>query len=159
MRRCFARASLRTAPARDDKVVTAWNGLAVAALAEIGAVHRRPELVDAATRCAELVWDLHWTGDRLLRMSRDGVAGAASGVLEDYAATVEGWLVLYQAGGDRRWHDRALVVLDAALSGFADGVRWLLRHRGRCRAARPASSGVDRQRHPVRPVDAGRCVL
>ncbi len=111
----------RTPPARDDKVVTAWNGLAVAALAEIGAVHRRPELVAAATSCAELVWDLHWTGDRLLRMSRNGVAGTASGVLEDYAATVEGWLVLFQAGGDRRWHDRALVVLDAALSGFADG--------------------------------------
>jgi uncharacterized protein len=113
--------SLRTAPARDDKVVTAWNGLAVAALAEIGAVHRRPDLVVAATRCADLVWKLHWTGERLLRMSRHGVAGDASGVLEDYAATVEGWLVLFQAGGDRRWLDRALVLLDAALFGFADG--------------------------------------
>jgi len=111
----------RTSPARDDKVVTSWNGLAVAALAEIGAVHDRPELVAAAARCAELVWGRHWTGDRLLRMSRDGVSGAAHGVLEDYAATVEGWLTLYQAGGDERWYDRALIVLDAALAGFADG--------------------------------------
>jgi uncharacterized protein YyaL (SSP411 family) len=116
----LARAT-RTPPARDDKVVTAWNGLAVAALAEIGAVHRRPELVAAATRCAELVWNLHWTGERLLRMSRNGSAGAAHGVLEDYAATAEGWLTLYQASGDMRWFDRAIIVLDAALARFADG--------------------------------------
>ncbi len=120
-RKLLAARATRTPPARDDKVVTAWNGLAVAALAEIGVVHRRPELVAAAHRCAELVWNLHWTGDRLLRMSRDGAAGSAHGVLEDYAATVEGWLLLYQASGDERWFDRALVVLDAALARFADG--------------------------------------
>ncbi len=112
--------STRTPPARDDKVVTAWNGMAVAALAEIGAVQRRPDLIAAATRCSELVWDLHWTGERLLRVSRGGVAGSAHGVLEDYAWTVEGWLTLFQAGGDERWYERALVVLDAALAGFSD---------------------------------------
>jgi uncharacterized protein YyaL (SSP411 family) len=110
----------RTAPARDDKVVTAWNGMAVAALSEVGAVSGRPELIAAAARCSELVWDVHWSGERLRRMSRDGVAGAAHGVLEDYAWTVEGWLVLYQAGGDERWFVRALEVLDAALSAFSD---------------------------------------
>ncbi len=112
--------SRRTRPARDDKVVTAWNGMAIAALAEIGAVQQRPGLIAAATRCSELIWDLHWTGERLLRMSRDGVAGTAHGVLEDYAWTVEGWLTLYQAGGDVRWYQRALTVLDAALAAFSD---------------------------------------
>ncbi len=111
----------RTPPARDDKVVTAWNGLAVAALAEIGVVRQRSELLDAATRCAELIWNLHWADGRLLRVSRSGVAGQAHGVLEDYAATAEGWLTLFQASGDVRWYERALLVLDVALDRFADG--------------------------------------
>ena len=110
----------RTAPARDDKVVAVWNGLAVAALAEIGVVTDRHDLVSAAERCSELLWNVHWTGDRLLRVSRDGVAGTALGVLEDYAGVVEGWLTLFQATGNVQWYERALQLLDAALSSFAD---------------------------------------
>jgi len=113
--------SKRTEPARDDKVVTAWNGMTIAALAEIGAVRGRPELVDAAARCGELLWRVHWTGERLLRVSRDGKPGTAHGVLEDYAWACEGWLVLYQATGDGSWFERAITVLDTALAAFSDG--------------------------------------
>ena len=114
--------STRTRPARDDKVVTAWNGMAIAALAEVGAVHHRPELLAAAARCAELIWEVHWTGDGLRRVSRDGIAGSAHGVLEDYAWTVEGLLMLYQAAGDPSWYRRAREVLDLAVDAFSDGV-------------------------------------
>ncbi|MFL6180667.1 MAG: thioredoxin domain-containing protein, partial [Actinomycetes bacterium] len=62
----------RSRPARDDKVVAVWNGLALAALAETGVATHREDLIDAATRCGELLWELHWTGERLLRVSRDG---------------------------------------------------------------------------------------
>ena len=113
--------SKRTEPARDDKVVTAWNGMTIAALAEIGAVRRRPELIEAAARCGDLLWRVHWTGERLLRVSRDGKPGTAHGVLEDYAWACEGWLVLYQATGDVSWFERATTVLDAALAAFSDG--------------------------------------
>ena len=75
----------RAQPGRDDKVVAAWNGLAVAALIEGGSLLDRPEWVEAADRCADLLEGLHTDGDRLLRVSRDGVAGRHSGVLEDYA--------------------------------------------------------------------------
>ena len=109
----------RSRPARDDKVVAVWNGLAIAALAEIGVATHRADLVQAATQCGELLWELHWTGERLLRVSRDGVPGSAQGVLEDYAGVAEGWLVLYQVTGDVRWYDRALTVLDVALAKFA----------------------------------------
>jgi uncharacterized protein len=64
---------------------------------------------------------VHWADGRLLRMSRNGVAGGANGVLEDYAATAEGWLTLFQASGDVVWFERALVVLDVALQHFGDG--------------------------------------
>jgi uncharacterized protein len=117
----YAARSERPAPARDDKVVAAWNGLATAALAEIGAVVGRADLVDAATACAELVWNVHVVDGRLLRVSRNGVAGAAAGVLEDYAQTAEGWLTLSMVSGDAQWYDRAIGLLDVALECFGDG--------------------------------------
>ena len=79
------RAATRVRPARDDKVVAAWNGLAVASLAEAGMLLGEPAYVDAAVVAARLLVDLHVEGRRLLRVSRDGVAGRHAGVLEDYA--------------------------------------------------------------------------
>ena len=109
----------RTRPARDDKVVAGWNGLAIAALADIGAATGRDDLVAAAVRAAELLWTVHWRDDRLRRVSRDGVVGAAPGVLEDYAGAAEGWLALFQATGDVRWYERGLACLDVATDLFA----------------------------------------
>jgi len=113
-----ARAS-RTRPARDDKVVAAWNGLAIASLAEAGVLLEDPELVAAAATAADLLVRLHLDGDHLLRVSRDGVAGRHAGVLEDYACVAHGVLALLQATGDPVWLERAGVLLDAALDLFA----------------------------------------
>ncbi|MEU4833237.1 thioredoxin domain-containing protein [Streptosporangium sp. NPDC023615] len=111
----------RVRPGRDDKVVAAWNGLAVAALAEAGALFDRPDLVEAARRAATLVDELHLDGDRLLRTSRDGRAGPNAGVLEDYADLAEGLLTLYGVTGEVRWFRRAGALLDAILERFSDG--------------------------------------
>ncbi|GJF34766.1 thioredoxin domain-containing protein [Kitasatospora sp. NE20-6] len=111
----------RPAPARDDKVVAAWNGLAVAALAETGALLERPDLVEAAERAADLLLSVHLTADgRLLRTSRDGQPGPNAGVLEDYADTAEGFLALYAVTGDTAWLDLAGGLLDTVLAHFAD---------------------------------------
>ena len=115
----LAARSRRPRPARDDKVVAGWNGLAVAALAEIGVASGRPDLLDAASGAATLMWQLHWRDGRLLRVSRDGVAADAPGVLEDYAGATEGWLTLYQATGDVYWFERAMTCLDTAVDIFA----------------------------------------
>ena len=69
----------RVRPGRDDKVVAAWNGLAIAALAETGALFDRPDLVEAAREAAALLDELHLDGDRLLRTSRDGRRGRQRG--------------------------------------------------------------------------------
>lgn len=115
-----ARAS-RPAPARDDKVVAAWNGLAVAALAETGALLDRPDLIEAAERAADLLLAVHLTADgRLLRTSRDGRAGANAGVLEDYADTAEGFLALYAVTGEASWLQLAGGLLDTVLKHFTD---------------------------------------
>ncbi|WP_405019017.1 thioredoxin domain-containing protein [Kitasatospora sp. NBC_00070] len=111
----------RPAPARDDKVVAAWNGLAIAALAETGALLERPDLVEAAVRAADLLLAVHLTEDgRLLRTSRDGRAGANAGVLEDYADTAEGFLALYAVTGDAEWLGLAGGLLDTVLGHFVD---------------------------------------
>ena len=110
----------RVRPARDDKVVAAWNGLAMAALADCGVLFDRPDLVQAAVTCAELVARVHVIDGRLRRVSRDGVVGDPAGVLEDYGDVAEGLLALHQATGERRWLDLAGRLLDAT-DRFADG--------------------------------------
>jgi uncharacterized protein YyaL (SSP411 family) len=114
----------RPAPARDDKVVTAWNGMAVAALAEAGALLAEPALLTAAADCARLLLDLHRPpggGGRLVRLSRDGVAGSAPAVLEDYGALAEGLLVLSSCTGGTAWLDAAGELLMLARQEFGDG--------------------------------------
>jgi uncharacterized protein YyaL (SSP411 family) len=118
--RLLAARDQRPQPARDDKVVAAWNGLAIAALAETGALLDRPDLVAAAVETAELLVSVHRDGDRLPRVSRDGVVGGPAGVLEDYADVAEGFLALYAVCGDARWLTSAGRLLDVVLAHFAD---------------------------------------
>jgi len=110
----------RPQPSRDDKVITAWNGLAIGALAEAGMV-LDPAYLDAAVRAAELIVDTHLVDGRLRRSSRDGTVGAALAVAEDYGALADGLLVLHQATGDPRWLSQAGDLLDFALAHFGDG--------------------------------------
>ncbi len=119
--RLLAVRNQRVPPARDDKVVAAWNGLAVAALAEAGALLDRPDLVDAAVAAADLLARVHLDGDRLRRVSRDGVVGSPAGVLEDYGDVAEGFLSLYAVTGDAAWVSRAGGLLDVVLDRFSDG--------------------------------------
>ena len=111
----------RVRPGRDDKVVAAWNGLAMAALAECGALLDRADFLEAAGGIGDLLLRLHVIDGRLLRASRDGVAGAPVGVLEDFGDVAEGLLALHQVSGERRWLDAATGLLDAALAHFGDG--------------------------------------
>ncbi len=111
----------RVRPSRDDKVVAAWNGLAIAALAECGALLDRDDFMRAAEGCAALIVERHLHDGRLHRASRDGVVGAPVGVLEDYGNVADGLLVLHQVTGARRWLDVAGELLDVAVARFGDG--------------------------------------
>ena len=116
--------SRRPAPARDDKVVAAWNGLAIAALAEAGALLDEPAWVEAALQAADLMIAVHLGAkddDRLCRTSRDGRAGNNDGVLDDYGSLAEGLLQLYMVTGDDEWLAFAGILLDVAIQHFADG--------------------------------------
>jgi uncharacterized protein len=110
----------RAWPARDDKVVAAWNGLAIAALAEAGLVFDRLDYVEAAVGAAELLASLHFDAGRLARTSMNGVAGRSAGVLEDYANLAAGFLALSGVTGEERWVALAGDLLETALDRFRD---------------------------------------
>jgi len=104
-----ARAS-RPRPQLDDKVLTAWNGLMIAACARAGRVLKgRHDYVDVAGRAAAFLRTNLWRADRgtLLRRYRQGAAGVEA-YAEDYAYLIFGLLELFQAGGDAAWLDWAL---------------------------------------------------
>ena len=125
----------RTRPGRDDKVVAAWNGLAIAALADCGLLFGRPDLIAAATAAAALLTTVHLSEGRLARTSRDGQASAAAGVLDDYGCVAAGLIALAGAvgtdgagdlapggeSGAARWLAVAGQLLELALSRFGTG--------------------------------------
>ncbi|GER23859.1 hypothetical protein NCCP1664_23540 [Zafaria cholistanensis] len=118
----------RPQPGRDAKVVAAWNGLAVQALAQAGLLLGEPGMVRLARDVAGYLWRVHWAGTgaaaagpggegapagRLARVSYDGRASGA-GMLEDYAAVALGFQAVAAATGGPEWIRRAGEVLGAA---------------------------------------------
>ncbi|MFE1265175.1 thioredoxin domain-containing protein [Streptomyces albogriseolus] len=119
--RLLAARDRRPAPGRDDKVVAAWNGLAIAALAETGAYFGRPDLVEAAVAAGDLLVRVHLDEQaRIARTSKDGQVGANAGVLEDYADVAEGFLALASVTGEGVWLDFAGLLVDHVLARFLD---------------------------------------
>ena len=112
--------STRPQPGRDDKVVTAWNGLAITALAEAAVALEDPRLLDAALRCAARIVSLHMVDGRLRRASLGGRVGDSAAILEDYAMLATGLLAVHQLTAEQRWLDDATALIDLALRHFAD---------------------------------------
>ncbi|HET8794825.1 MAG TPA: thioredoxin domain-containing protein [Arthrobacter sp.] len=97
----------RPQPARDEKVVAGWNGMAVAALAETGMILGRPDFVEAAERTGRYLAEVHLDDRVLKRVSHDGKAQGIGGLLEDYAFCAEGFFTLYAATGNTEWYKLA----------------------------------------------------
>lgn len=110
----------RPQPGRDDKVVTAWNGFAITALAEAFVALGDRDLLDAALTCARAVVDLHVVDGRLRRASLGGRVGDSAAILEDHAALATALLTLHQLTADARWLTVATDLLDVAVAHFAD---------------------------------------
>jgi len=104
----FERRARRPRPHLDDKIVTAWNGLAISAFARGAGVLGDPYL-DCALRAAAYVREKLWRGGRLLRCERETPGAKAEprppteGFADDYAFLIQGLLDLYEAGGGHEW--------------------------------------------------------
>jgi uncharacterized protein len=115
--------SRRPQPARDDKAIAAWNGLALAALAEAGRRLSNGALVQAAEQLGSfLLTELSAPGGRLYRSWRNGQAGIPA-YLEDYADVANGLYELHVATGDLRWLAEANRLARLAVDLFADEER------------------------------------
>ncbi len=109
----------RVWPGRDEKVLTAWNGLMIRAFAEAAALLDRADYRAAAERAATFALTTLRQGDRLLRTYKDGQA-KLNGYLEDYAFLADGLLALYDATFDPRWLDEARALARTMVAQFWD---------------------------------------
>ena len=111
----------RIQPARDEKVVAGWNGLAISALAEASLMLDEPQFLDLAQGAAENLWATHWDAQRsvLLRVSYQGQADPRNiGVLEDHASVVKGFQNLGIISGEHLWLERAHEILEGTVQRF-----------------------------------------
>jgi len=120
--RLYAAREQRVHPGRDDKVITAWNALMLAAFAEAGAALDRDDYVAVARDCAQFLLDnLRGDGGVLLRTWKDGRA-KITGFLEDAAFLTDALLTLYAATGESQWFSEAQRLAGDMLERFHDPV-------------------------------------
>jgi uncharacterized protein YyaL (SSP411 family) len=115
------RRETRVRPGLDDKRLTSWNALMIAALADAGAVLSRPEYVEAAVECADfaLLKMRDSRNGRLLRTYNHGQAKIGA-YLEDHAFLLEALIVLFEATCEERWFGEAVALADTLIARFAD---------------------------------------
>ena len=118
-RKLFGLREQRIKPDRDEKVLTAWNGLMLASFAEAGVVLNRPDYTNAARRNSEFVLSNLRRDGSLLRTWKDGIA-KFNAYLEDYAFLIEGLVTLFETTGESRWLNEALALTDRMIREFWD---------------------------------------
>jgi uncharacterized protein len=118
-RRLFDLREQRPKPARDDKAIASWNGLALAALAEAARRLERADYLDAARELGEFLLGPLSRDGRLLRSYRDGRT-SGTGYLDDHANVAHGLLELHVATGELRWLEEANRLARLAVELFAD---------------------------------------
>jgi uncharacterized protein len=112
--------SKRVPPGRDEKMLTAWNGLMIAAFAQAAQVldHRYAEV---ATPAGEFVWQSLRTSDgRLLRTCTVDQPAKLNAYLEDYSFVIDAFVSLYEATFEPRWIERALTLTEVMIDQFWD---------------------------------------
>ena len=118
-RKLFELRERRVKPDRDEKVLTAWNGLMMASFAEAGVVLDRADYTDAARRNAEFVLSNLRKDGTLLRTWKAGVA-KFNGYLEDYSFLIEGLVTLFETTGEFRWLKEAQTLTERMIEEFWD---------------------------------------
>ena len=109
----------RPPPLRDEKILTAWNGLMISAFARAGFVLDEPTYTTSAARAATFILDHLYTDGRLRRSYMDGVA-KHNAYLEDYAFLVAGLIDLYEAAHDIHWLEQATELEKILARNFED---------------------------------------
>ena len=109
----------RIKPGRDEKILTAWNGMMLASFAEASAILDRADYREAARRNAQFLLENMRRDGLLLRTYKDGQA-KLNGYLEDYACLTDGLISLYEATGELRWLKEVQAITDKMIEEFWD---------------------------------------
>lgn len=117
--RLLAERSQRFRPATDHLVVSSWNGWTISSLLWGAMVFNEPTWLDMAKRAAEFVARVHVVDGELRRSSYAGKASAQDGSAEDYGAVAEAFSLLAGVTGERIWLDRAMQLIETALTRFS----------------------------------------
>lgn len=115
----FLEREKRVKPHRDEKVLTAWNGLMLISFSEAGAILGQERYLAAARRNADFLLTNLRSGGLLLRSWKDGQV-KFNGYLEDYAFLIDGLLTLYETTGELRWFEEALSLTNKMIEEFWD---------------------------------------
>ncbi|MEA2593123.1 MAG: uncharacterized protein QOD62_2954, partial [Actinomycetota bacterium] len=146
--------SKRVRPGRDEKVLTSWNGLAIAALAEAGAVFERPDFVEAARCAAGFLLDHIVTRGGGLAHAWQAGAARGTGLAEDYVYLADGLVTLWEATFDPTWAEAAQRLAGKLLELFWDpdggglfstseeGEQLVVRRKDLVDSITPSSNGV-----------------
>jgi uncharacterized protein YyaL (SSP411 family) len=116
----FEQRSRRVRPLKDDKILTSWNGLMIAALARAGAVLREPSYIEAAEAAAAFVWKRLRTPEGLLLHRYRGEQAGIPAYAEDYAYLIWGLIELYQGTFESAYLRQAAELMDLFIEGFWD---------------------------------------
>jgi uncharacterized protein YyaL (SSP411 family) len=115
----FARREERIKPHRDEKILTAWNGLMLRSFADASRAFDRKDYLEIATRNADFLLTHLRREGRLLRTHKNGVS-KLNGYLEDYAYVIDGMLSLYEASFELRWFETARDLAETMIAQFWD---------------------------------------
>ncbi|MBL7811014.1 MAG: thioredoxin domain-containing protein [Bacteroidetes bacterium] len=109
----------RIRPGLDFKIIAAWNGLMLTALAKVADFTRKPQYLEDACNLGHWIWSNMQAGGRLFRIYSQGKAHT-HGFLEDYACVAEGYLNLFETTGDYIWLEKADTLLETSIRLFYD---------------------------------------
>jgi uncharacterized protein YyaL (SSP411 family) len=115
----FEKREKRVKPGRDEKILTAWNGLMLASFAEAAAILNRSDYLEVAKKNARFVLDNLRRDGLLLRTYKDGQA-KLNGYLEDYAFLIDGLVTLFETSGEIQWLEEARSLTATMIDEFWD---------------------------------------
>lgn len=109
----------RLLPARDEKILVAWNGLMISAYARAGLILNNPDYIKQATKSANFILNKHYINGRLFRSYKDGIA-KHNAYLSDYAFFITGLLDLYEASYNIKWLNKAIELDKILIKHYED---------------------------------------